>query len=135
MCTIFSICKFNRFISANCCRKLVNKQLHTAVPEAIHLSSGRCVMCRLISLLWSGSSEPRMQLVVMAAVLVMTRARQDCRFPCLPTHTTISVKSCVRTESINTTMCAGQCFQQVSEHGGCSMELSLNDTLTLTLAR
>ncbi|XP_059927299.1 gonadotropin subunit beta-1-like isoform X1 [Gadus macrocephalus] len=62
----------------------------------------------------SSLSEPRMQLVVMAAVLAMTWADQPCSFTCRPTPTTIAVKSCVRTESINTTMCEGQCYQEVS---------------------
>ncbi|CAL8378834.1 unnamed protein product [Arctogadus glacialis] len=60
----------------------------------------------------SSLSEPRMQLVVMAAVLAMTWADQPCSFTCRPTPTTIAVKSCVRTESINTTMCEGQCYQE-----------------------
>nr|AGS55583.1 follicle-stimulating hormone beta subunit [Anoplopoma fimbria] len=53
-----------------------------------------------------------MQLVVMAAVLGMVAAGQDCCFSCRLTNCRIPVESCGRTVFIDTTICEGQCFNR-----------------------
>ncbi|XP_071752280.1 gonadotropin subunit beta-1-like [Centroberyx gerrardi] len=53
-----------------------------------------------------------MQLVVMAAMLALAGAGQGCSFGCRPTNISITVESCGSSESVYTTMCAGQCFQE-----------------------
>ncbi|KAM4602531.1 gonadotropin subunit beta-1-like [Polymixia lowei] len=53
-----------------------------------------------------------MQLVVMAALLALAEAGQVCSFGCRPTNVSITVESCGRKESVDTTICAGQCYQQ-----------------------
>ncbi|XP_073320838.1 gonadotropin subunit beta-1-like [Pagrus major] len=53
-----------------------------------------------------------MQLVVMAAVLVLAGAGQGCRFGCLPISVSMPVESCGSNEFIHTTICAGQCYNE-----------------------
>lgn len=55
----------------------------------------------------------RMQLVVMAAVLVLAGAGQGCSFGCHPMNISIPVESCGSTEFIFTTICAGLCYHEV----------------------
>lgn len=57
----------------------------------------------------------RMQLVVMAAVLALAGAGQGCSFGCQPTSISIPVESCGRTEFVNTSVCAGQCYHEVTK--------------------
>ncbi|XP_076589281.1 follitropin subunit beta [Chaetodon auriga] len=51
-----------------------------------------------------------MQLVVMAAVLALAGAGQDCSIGCRPTNISIPVESCGSTEFVYTTICAGHCY-------------------------
>ncbi|XP_034437100.1 follitropin subunit beta [Hippoglossus hippoglossus] len=54
-----------------------------------------------------------MQLVVMATVLAaVAGAGQGCSFDCRPTNVRIPVESCGSTEYIDTTVCAGQCYNK-----------------------
>ncbi|KAM8763405.1 follitropin subunit beta [Acanthopagrus schlegelii] len=53
-----------------------------------------------------------MQLVVMAAVVLLTGTGQSCRFGCHPTNISMPVESCGGTEFIDTTICAGQCYHE-----------------------
>ncbi|XP_068428981.1 gonadotropin subunit beta-1-like [Clinocottus analis] len=57
-----------------------------------------------------------MQLVVMAAVLVLALAGagHGCSFRCRLTNVRLPMESCGRTEYIHTTICAGQCENQDS---------------------
>lgn len=55
-----------------------------------------------------------MQLVVMAAVLAVAGAWQGCDFDCHQTNISIPVESCGNTEFIETTICAGQCYHEVT---------------------
>ncbi|XP_069021734.1 gonadotropin subunit beta-1-like [Embiotoca jacksoni] len=52
-----------------------------------------------------------MQLVVMAAVLALAGAGQDC-LDCHLTSYTIEVESCGTTEYVNTTVCVGHCYNE-----------------------
>lgn len=54
-----------------------------------------------------------MQLVVMAAVLALAGAEQDCSSGCRPKNISLPVDTCGTTEFIDTTICEGQCFQKV----------------------
>ncbi|KAM7424549.1 hypothetical protein PAMA_000750 [Pampus argenteus] len=54
-----------------------------------------------------------MQLVVMAAVMALAGAQlQGCSLDCHLTNISILVESCGITESIFTTICEGQCYQE-----------------------
>ncbi|XP_074478515.1 gonadotropin subunit beta-1-like [Sebastes fasciatus] len=54
----------------------------------------------------------RMQLVVMAAVLALAGAGQDCRLLCHLTNIRIPVEGCNQTQFIDTTICEGQCHYE-----------------------
>uniref|UniRef100_A0AAX7UQ84 Glycoprotein hormone subunit beta domain-containing protein n=1 Tax=Astatotilapia calliptera TaxID=8154 RepID=A0AAX7UQ84_ASTCA len=53
-----------------------------------------------------------MQLVVMAAVLALAGAEQDCSSGCRPKNISLPVDTCGTTEFVDTTICEGQCFQK-----------------------
>ncbi|XP_068166454.1 gonadotropin subunit beta-1-like [Antennarius striatus] len=55
-------------------------------------------------------TKQRMQLVVMAAVLLLVRTGHSCILGCHPTNVSILVESCGIIESVHTTMCAGHCY-------------------------
>lgn len=56
-----------------------------------------------------------MQLVVMAALLVLAEVGQGCRFICHLKNVSIPVESCSAVEFIHTTICEGLCYQEVTE--------------------
>nr|ACR08087.1 follicle stimulating hormone beta subunit [Amphiprion melanopus] len=53
-----------------------------------------------------------MQLVVMAAVLMVAEGGRSCGFGCRPTNISIQVESCGSVESVFTTVCSGQCYHE-----------------------
>ncbi|KAF0042878.1 hypothetical protein F2P81_004215 [Scophthalmus maximus] len=58
------------------------------------------------------STQQRMQLVVMAAVLAMAGTGQGCSLGCKLANITLRVESCGVTEVIETTECSGLCHNQ-----------------------
>ncbi|XP_068598945.1 gonadotropin subunit beta-1-like [Brachionichthys hirsutus] len=53
-----------------------------------------------------------MQLVVMAAVLLLVRTGHSCSLGCHPANVSIDVESCGIIESVHTTICVGQCYHK-----------------------
>lgn len=61
----------------------------------------------------------RMQLVVMTTVLALAGASKLCSSGCSLQVYTIPVESCNKTEYVDTTLCAGQCYNEVLESSKC----------------
>ncbi|RVE74215.1 hypothetical protein OJAV_G00019770 [Oryzias javanicus] len=54
----------------------------------------------------------RMQLVVMAAVLVLAEVGKVCSFSCHPINVSIPVESCGISGCVHTTICEGRCYHE-----------------------
>uniref|UniRef100_A0A3B3H6G3 Follicle stimulating hormone subunit beta n=3 Tax=Oryzias latipes TaxID=8090 RepID=A0A3B3H6G3_ORYLA len=69
---------------------------------ALASSCGRCRYC----------TRQRMQLVVMAAALVLAEVGQVSSFSCHPKNVSIPVESCGISGCVHTTICEGRCYHE-----------------------
>uniref|UniRef100_A0A8C7X608 Uncharacterized protein n=1 Tax=Oryzias sinensis TaxID=183150 RepID=A0A8C7X608_9TELE len=63
----------------------------------------------------------RMQLVVMAAALVLAEVGQVSSFSCHPKNVSIPVESCGISGCVHTTICAGWCYHEVTDDSDCRL--------------